>query len=130
MAIVPDTGPDPIAEATLVASVQELVSRDARIFVLLIFNVRQATAVLYVASKYQLFSKDSIIFGNSVVSTNLLWQGITDVGDDNHRTVADILGGCIGEKNSQSNLGLNALNFYEFSSNIANITYDIFLQVL
>lgn len=112
MVVVPGTGPDPIAEAAFVASVQVLVSKEARIFVLLIFNIRQASVVLYTASKYQLFSKDSIVFGNSVVSTNLLWRDITDVGNDNYQTVAKSLGGSIGENKSQPNMGLSALNFF------------------
>jgi hypothetical protein len=98
ISVIPGEYVDPIAEAELVASVEGLVASDARIFVLLVFNVRQAKEILYVASKYQLFSKDSTIIGNSVVSTELLWQGITDVGNDNYRTVAGILGGYLGKE--------------------------------
>jgi hypothetical protein len=96
--LIPGKDSDPVSEAALVASVTELVSREARIFVLLVFNLRQAQEILYVASKYQLFSRDSILIGNNVVTTELLWQGIPDVGNDNYKTVADILGGYIGKE--------------------------------
>lgn len=95
---IPGKDYDPIAQEKLAESVQQLVSNDARIFVLLIFNVMQAQEILYVASKYQLFSKDSVVIGNNVVSTPGLWHGISDVGKDKYQTVADILGGYIGNE--------------------------------
>eukprot|EP00596_Hydrurales_sp_CCMP1899_P000167 CAMPEP_0119051388 /NCGR_PEP_ID=MMETSP1177-20130426/73021_1 /TAXON_ID=2985 /ORGANISM="Ochromonas sp, Strain CCMP1899" /LENGTH=1001 /DNA_ID=CAMNT_0007030573 /DNA_START=227 /DNA_END=3232 /DNA_ORIENTATION=- len=95
VAIPPSIITDPSGEDRneFASAILDLSETDARIFVFLIFNIEQAHVCLLTAARRDIIKANSIILGNSVVSSEGFWS---DIRTDEYKMMLDTLEGYIG----------------------------------